>query len=100
MSFYQWEGNDLLLSIYIQPRSSRNSIVGIYGHHLKIKITAAPIEGQANAEIKKLLSKLFGVAQYQVILIKGQTHREKRFRIQAPKKLPEFIHPPEHDRFD
>jgi len=30
MAFYYWQDKDLILSIYVQPRSSRTGIVGIY----------------------------------------------------------------------
>lgn len=91
MSFYHWEGKDLILSVYVQPRASQTAIVGIYGENLKIKTTAAPVEGQANIEICQLLAKIFKVPKSQVLLVRGTTHKCKLYRIQAPKVLPEFI---------
>jgi uncharacterized protein (TIGR00251 family) len=94
MTFYRWEGKNLILSVHVQPRASKTGIVGIHGNQLKIKITKPPIDGQANTELCKLLSKLFGVAKSQIILQTGHTSREKSFLIQSPKKLPEMINPP------
>ena len=91
MAFYRWEGNDLILALHIQPRSSQSKIVGMQGERLKIKIMAPPVDGQANAEIYQFLSKLFGVAKSQIILLSGQTSRDKIFRVPAPKKLPQEI---------
>lgn len=91
MSFFQWEHTDLLLSIHVQPRSSRSGVVGVQGDRLKIKLTSPPIEGQANAEVCQLLAKLFGVAKSHIILLSGETSRDKRLRIKSPKKLPDFI---------
>ncbi|ALG69084.1 DUF167 domain-containing protein [Beggiatoa leptomitoformis] len=91
MDFYRWEGEDLILSVHVQPRASQTAIVGAHQDRLKIRTTAAPVEGQANAEIIKLLAKSFGVAKSHVILLQGDTSRDKRFRIQSPKKLPDFI---------
>lgn len=92
-TFYQWENKNLILSIYVQPRASHAGIVGIYDNQLKIKTTAAPIDGKANKEVCQLLAKLFGVAKSKVNLLSGQTNRHKRFCIQSPKKLPDLIAP-------
>jgi len=94
MSFYHWEQADLILAVYIQPRASQTEVVGVYGEQLKIKITAPPVDGQANKAVAKLLAKIFGVAKSQIRLLQGQTHREKLYRIKSPKKLPDFIHFP------
>jgi hypothetical protein len=94
MSCYRWEGENLILLVHIQPRASQTGIVGIHNERLKIKITAAPVDGQANAEVYKLLAKLFGVAKSRIVLLNGQTSRDKSFRIPSPPKLPEFISPP------
>ncbi len=91
MSFYQWEGDNLYLAVQVQPRASCTKIMGVHAERLKIKITAPPIDGKANAEIIKFLSKLFKVAKSQVQLMSGETSREKRFCIKSPKQLPELI---------
>lgn len=91
MTFYHWENQDLILSVHLQPRASQTGIVGVYGDKLKVKVTAPPIEGQANEEVCKLFSKTFGVAKSQVILLRGESSKNKQFRIQSPKKLPNFI---------
>ncbi len=93
MAFYYWQDKDLVLSIHVQPRSSRTGIVGIYDNKLKVKITAAPIDGKANADVYKLFAKLFGVAKSKITIINGQTSRNKNILIQSPKKLPNYIKP-------
>jgi len=91
MTFYRWEGKDLVLSVHVQPRSSQTGIVGVYGDKLKVKIMAAPVDGKANAEVCKLFSKQFGVAKSKIIIENGHTSRDKRICIKSPKKLPDFI---------
>ncbi len=93
MSFYHWEGEDLILFVHVQPRASHTGIVGEHGEKLKVKITAAPVDGKANAQVLKLFSKLFGVAKSQIILRSGITSRDKCFCIHSPKKLPDLILP-------
>jgi len=91
MGFYHWEDEDLILFVHVQPRASQAGIIGVYGEKLKVKITAAPVDGQANAQVLKLFSKIFGVAKSRIILRSGKTSRDKCFCIKSPKKLPEII---------
>jgi uncharacterized protein len=91
MGFYRWEGENLILSVHVQPRASQSGIVGVHGDKLKVKITSAPVDGQANADVCQLFSKVFGVSKSRIILQSGQTSRNKSFCIQSPKKLPAII---------
>ena len=87
----QYEGQDLLLRLVLQPKSSRDQFVGMLGDELKIAITAPPVDGKANAHLIKFLSKQFKVAKGAVSVEKGLLSRHKLVRIQAPKKIPEFF---------
>ncbi|MDX2446572.1 MAG: DUF167 family protein [Desulfobacterales bacterium] len=37
----------LKFNLYVQPKSSRNQVVGLHGDALKVKIKAPPVEGTA-----------------------------------------------------
>jgi uncharacterized protein (TIGR00251 family) len=87
----QRDGRDLVLNVHLQPRASRDEIVGAQGTRLKIRITAPPVEGKANVHLLRFLAKAFGVARSQVVLLSGETSREKRVRVQQPKKIPDPI---------
>ena len=89
--WYRWEGDDLILSIHTQPRASKDELVGPHGDSLKVRITAPPLEGRANAHLVQFLAKVFGVPKSQVSFLSGETGRAKRLRIHAPKKLPPGI---------
>lgn len=91
MGWFRWDGPDLILQVQVQPRASRESVAGVIGDHLKIRLTSPPVEGQANADLIALLAKLFGVPKSQVTLLRGGTSRRKQLRIYAPKKLPEIL---------
>ncbi|MAR90785.1 MAG: YggU family protein [Pseudomonadales bacterium] len=86
--WYQWQGEDLILHCRLQPRASRNEIVGEHGAELKIRITAPPVEGQANARLTAFLATEFGVPKSGVLLESGATGRSKRVRIHAPGRIP------------
>lgn len=88
MSWYRWDGKDLLLSLRVQPRASKDEFVAPHGDHYRVRITAPPVEGKANAHLTKFLAKAFGVSRSQVTLETGEGARNKGIRIQAPQKSP------------
>ncbi len=86
--WYRWDGNDLLLSLRVQPRAKRDQFIEPHGDHYKARITAPPVEGKANEHLVKFLAKSFGVKKSQVSMQTGQTSRNKLFRIASPTKFP------------
>jgi len=102
MSGYSWQNNELILDVHLQPKASRDEIAGWFGARLKIRITAPPVDGQANAALLRFLAKQFGVAKSDVILVSGHHGRDKRLCIRAPRKLPPIVQPapgePSHAR--
>lgn len=87
--YYQWQGVRLLLNVRVQPRASRDEIVGPHGERaLKIRITAPPVDGKANTHLIRFLAKAFGVPRSQINLIGGESSRTKRLSINSPKQLP------------
>jgi len=89
--YLAYQGEDLLLRLYLQPKSSRDEFVGEYGEELKIAITAPPVDGKANTHLIKFLSKQFAVAKSAVTVEKGLQNRHKLVRIKQPKKLPSIF---------
>ena len=79
---------NLLLRVYIQPKASRDNIVGLHGDEIKIAITAPPVDGKANAYLTKYLAKLCKVPKGSVTIEKGELGRHKTIRIAAPSVIP------------
>lgn len=92
--FYKWEGDDLLLFLYVQPNAKKDELIGKYGNNLKIRIAAPPVENKANKYLLKFLAKTFAVAPSRVKLLKGENQRIKRVKILSPIKLPDGIESP------
>jgi uncharacterized protein (TIGR00251 family) len=66
------------LAVRVTPRASKNQIVGaLHDGTIKIRITAAPTEGQANDELVKFLSGVLGVAKSRIEIVAGSTGRDK-----------------------
>ncbi|PKG76386.1 YggU family protein [Shewanella sp. Choline-02u-19] len=84
------QGN-LLLQLYIQPKASRDQIVGLHGEELKIAITAPPVDGKANAHLTKFLSKAFKVPKGDITILKGLMGRHKQVLIHSPRLIPPAI---------
>lgn len=85
---YQWQGEDLILRCHLQPKAAHDEIVGVHGNRLKLRITAPPMDGKANAHLVKWFSKLFKVPLAQIDILQGEFGRQKTLRIRAPQILP------------
>ncbi|MGA7979498.1 MAG: DUF167 family protein [Chromatiaceae bacterium] len=92
-NWYRWEDGDLILNLRVQPRAKRDEVLGPQGDHLRVRITAPPVEGKANEHLCRLLADILAVPRSQVVLVAGGRGRLKRLRIHAPAKLPEAIQP-------
>jgi uncharacterized protein (TIGR00251 family) len=70
------------LAVRVTPRASKNQIVGALNDGtVKIRITAAPTEGQANDELIKFLSDVLDVAKSRIEIVAGSTGRDKLISI-------------------
>lgn len=88
MPFYRWDGEDLILDCHLQPKASSDEFAGVHGERLKIRLTAPPVDGKANAHLIAFLADAFAVAKRQVNLVSGELNRQKRLRISRPQRLP------------
>lgn len=84
----RWDGDDLLLWIKAQPRSSRDAFAEVMDDVIKLRITAPPVDGKANAHIVAWLAKQFKVPKSAVSIESGDSARRKRIRISNPARIP------------
>jgi uncharacterized protein len=68
-------------AVRVQPRSSRDEIVGEYQDGLKIRLTAPPVDDRANAALCKLLAARLKVPLAAVRIASGERSRTKRVEI-------------------
>lgn len=73
--------DSILFNIRVVPRASRSEIVGTIDGALKVRISAPPVDGAANAEVIKLFAKAFGVGRSAVTIVSGETSKTKRVRV-------------------
>ncbi|MEN8177044.1 MAG: DUF167 family protein [Pseudomonadota bacterium] len=89
MTWFAWEGNDLILRLRIQPKASRNAFVAPYGDdYYKVAISSPPVDGKANKQLIKFLSKNFGLPRSKISLESGEKSRSKSLRLKSPTRLP------------
>ena len=71
--------------IWVQPRSSRNSVVGLHGDALKIKLTSPPVDGAANKMCIAYLAKCLGRPKSSLEIVSGHTSRTKLILLKSQK---------------
>jgi uncharacterized protein (TIGR00251 family) len=90
--FYKDEGDFIVLKIKAQPNASKNEFCGLYGEDaIKVRIAAPAVEGAANKEIVKFLSKAFKVPKSSIEFASGESSKIKQIRVPKSEKLEEFI---------
>ena len=89
MPHFSWQNDTLILHCHVQPKASRDEIVGLYNDALKIRIQAPPVDGKANEHLLAYLSKVFAVPRSQITLLRGQSSRRKTVSIVNPRQLPD-----------
>jgi uncharacterized protein (TIGR00251 family) len=87
------DGDDVVLMLRVQPGAKRTEVAGIHGEggaaRLKIRLAAPPVEGKANAELLRFLASAFGVGHRAVLLLRGESSRQKTVRIVRPVLRPD-----------
>ncbi len=71
------------MRIYIKviPRSSRNEVIKISEGEYKVKLTAPPVDGEANKMLIEILAEHFDVPKSLVSIIGGKSTRKKLVEI-------------------
>jgi len=65
------------VSVHVQPRASRNEIVGVHGTALKVRLQAPPVDGAANDALVALFAERLKVPRRSVHVVAGATSRGK-----------------------
>jgi len=72
--------------VTVQPRGSRNELVGLQGDALKIKLTAPPVEGAANRMCVEFLAKSLKGRKSDVEIIQGHSGRAKKVLVRSASR--------------
>jgi len=83
------KGKNTLLSVYVQPRSSRNELAGLHDGALKLRLTTPPVDGKANKAVLAFLAKRLKVPKSSLSIKSG--HKSRRKQVLIPSLLPEQV---------
>ena len=85
MLHFQTSTRGLIFKVHIQPRAAANQIAGVREDALKIRITAPPVDGEANKACIRLLSKQLKLPKSDLEIIAGAASRTKKILIHLPE---------------
>lgn len=83
LPFIEETPKGVFIRIRLQPRSSRCAVEGVQENSLKIKLTAPPVEGEANRALIEFLSDLLGIRKSALSIDTGTKSREKRVKVEG-----------------
>jgi uncharacterized protein (TIGR00251 family) len=63
--------------VHAKPRASKSKVLDVRDGVLRVALAAPPIDGEANAELARVLADALGVAARDVTIVAGQTGKRK-----------------------
>ncbi len=81
----EYEGG-VQFRIKVQPRTDKNEFAGTFGNALKVRLTAPPVDGEANEACIRFLAKSLGIARNRIRIVTGQTNPHKLLRVEGLDK--------------
>jgi len=70
----------------IKPNSAKNSIAGVFGDMIKVKICAPPEKGKANKELLEYLSVILKIPKIDIDIVHGRFSNIKEIKIKNKSK--------------
>jgi uncharacterized protein len=77
------QGADLVLRLRVRPRASPEGFGGLHAGRLLVRVSAAPVEGEANERLIRMLARELGVPLSSLVLMRGVTSRDKDVIVRA-----------------
>ncbi len=75
------------IKIRVVPNAPKSMCVGEYGDAIKIKIAAQAMDGKANAELIKFLSKALDIPRANIRICSGETARDKLVEVDGVSNI-------------
>lgn len=70
-------------AVRVQPRASRSEIAGVHGDAMKVRLSAPPVDGAANAALVELIAEALGVGRRAVRIVSGESSRSKVVEVEG-----------------
>ncbi len=82
-------GSGVDLALHVTPRAGRTAVDGVDAEgRLRLRVSAAPVDGAANEAVVALLAAELGVRRSAVTLVAGATSRHKRCHVEGLQAAP------------
>lgn len=72
-----------VLTVRLLPRAHRDEICGVVDGMLRLRVTAPPVDGKANARCISLLAKALGIPASAIQIIRGESSQVKVIHLQG-----------------
>ena len=72
-----------IIRVRAQPKASRNEVVEYRDDVLRVRVTAPPEDGKANAAVIVLLAESLGIARNRVRITRGHSYRDKLVEVES-----------------
>ncbi len=86
------QGADLILHLRVRPRASPEGFAGVRAGRLQVRVSAAPVDGEANERLMRILARELAVPMSSLVLTRGVTSRDKDVLVRsAAMRLADLI---------
>jgi uncharacterized protein (TIGR00251 family) len=72
------------ISVRVKPNAREERVEQTGDNEFLVRVKAKPVEGEANYAVVRALAGYFGVSKSRVVLVRGQTSKQKIFSIEKP----------------
>jgi len=77
------QNGEVRFAVRVQPRASRTAVEGLRDGALLVRLTAPPVEGEANDALVALLADRLNVPKSAVRILSGERGRTKRVAVRG-----------------
>lgn len=71
------------IAIQVQPRASRTGVAGVTDEAIRVRVSAPPVDGAANQELVRWLSKELHLPKSAISITSGERGRRKVVQLQG-----------------
>jgi uncharacterized protein (TIGR00251 family) len=76
-----------LLDVLVQPRAACTEVDGLHDGRLRLRLTAPPVDGAANAMVAEVLAARLALPRGAISIVRGQSGRRKTVSIRGGDEL-------------
>ncbi len=77
----------IVIEVKVEPRASKKGIAGVLDNVLKVKLTAPPVEGEANEQLIEVIAEAAGVRKGSIRIVRGRSSKRKTVEIKGVESI-------------